>query len=318
MPLSLTCACGARFEVDDALGGQEVSCPECRQKVAAGPARSGAPTRTSELALMSVALALFGAFTVIGSALAAVLGMAALIDIHRHRDRLTGVGFSLFGIVAGIGFTILTLFTLSTSELFGLGGWARERMMADQLDTRGPQDITIRDFTLSKPSELWGRVKGDRLDDTAVYDIQNDRALLLANASRYAFIDVQVTDHPPDLPTLMGTERDRLLTGANPFVQDEDDDDFPRPRAARPVGQVFERERRSLAVNNGFKGLEGVFDVRRGGQLWRFLVRVYQPDRRVREDKTRTYIVRAYTPRRRFEVNEAELRKGLDSFQIRK
>ena len=31
MPLSLTCDCGARFELEEALAGQSVSCPECQQ-----------------------------------------------------------------------------------------------------------------------------------------------------------------------------------------------------------------------------------------------------------------------------------------------
>ena len=31
MPLSLICRCGARIELEDALAGQEVACPECQQ-----------------------------------------------------------------------------------------------------------------------------------------------------------------------------------------------------------------------------------------------------------------------------------------------
>src|SRR5438045_2244643 len=69
MALSLSCACGARFDVDDAQAGKEVVCPECQQSVKA-PAASPAVV-TTDWALASVVLALAGAFTVVGS-LAAV------------------------------------------------------------------------------------------------------------------------------------------------------------------------------------------------------------------------------------------------------
>src|SRR4051812_13283476 len=56
MALSLTCACGARFEVEDTLAGQEVSCPECQQPLKA-PALQRVPLRTSGFALASAQLA---------------------------------------------------------------------------------------------------------------------------------------------------------------------------------------------------------------------------------------------------------------------
>src|SRR5262245_8798641 len=151
MALSLTCDCGARFEVEDTLAGQEVSCPECQHPLKV-PAQGAAPPRTSLYALASAVLALIGAFTVVGTAAAVVLGVAALVSIARHRPRLTGVGFAAFGIGAGAVFTALTLFALGRGELFGFGDALRERTMADQVDLTGPLEVRGRGFALTRPS----------------------------------------------------------------------------------------------------------------------------------------------------------------------
>ncbi len=76
----LTCACGARFEVDDTLAGQDVFCPECQQPLKT-PALDRPPQLTSGWALASVVLALVGAFTVVGTILAVLLGFYALLHI---------------------------------------------------------------------------------------------------------------------------------------------------------------------------------------------------------------------------------------------
>ncbi len=120
----LTCACGARFEVDDTLAGQEVLCPECQQPIKA-PALDRPPQVTSGWALASVVLALVGAFTVLGTVLAAVLGFYALLHIARNRQRVSGAGLAVFGICLGVLFTGLTVFALTTSDLFGLESLVR-------------------------------------------------------------------------------------------------------------------------------------------------------------------------------------------------
>src|SRR5262245_13070273 len=100
MPLSLSCSCGARFEVEETFAGQEVACPECQTSLKA-PLPHCVPRRTSGLAVASVILAVAGAFTLIGTLLAVVLGAAALVSIARHRERLAGAGYAVFGIVWG-------------------------------------------------------------------------------------------------------------------------------------------------------------------------------------------------------------------------
>src|SRR5262249_51230227 len=84
------CDCGARFEVEDDLAAREVSCPECQARLTV-PARASAPPRTSLLALASAILALVGAFTVLGTVAAVVLGGLALAEIGRA-GRGGGVG----------------------------------------------------------------------------------------------------------------------------------------------------------------------------------------------------------------------------------
>src|SRR5260221_13020215 len=124
MSLSLTCDCGARFEVEDTLAGQTVACPDCQEPIKA-PAAQRPPLRTSALALASVICALVGAFTIVGTIAAVILGVVAVVTITRHRDRLAGLGFAAFGIVAGVLFTGLTIFAFSNKGVLGMGNWAR-------------------------------------------------------------------------------------------------------------------------------------------------------------------------------------------------
>jgi uncharacterized paraquat-inducible protein A len=125
MPLSLSCSCGARFEVEETFAGREVACPECQQPLKA-PFPHRVPRRTSGLALASMILAVAGAFTLIGTVLAIACGAAALIHISRHRETLAGAGYAIFGIVWGVVFTGLTLFAYS-SALRGLPSRAHRR-----------------------------------------------------------------------------------------------------------------------------------------------------------------------------------------------
>src|SRR5689334_10210143 len=107
MALSLSCSCGAAFEVEDTFAGQGVSCPDCGAALVVPPLRPP-QLRTSGYALASVVLALVGAFTLVGTAVAVALGAAGLVSIARHRDRLSGAGYAVLGIVLGAALTVLT------------------------------------------------------------------------------------------------------------------------------------------------------------------------------------------------------------------
>src|SRR5207248_9870045 len=119
MPLLLTCSFGARFEVEDSQAGQMITCPACDRPLTA-PGLDRVPLRTSGLAIASVVLALVGAFTLLGTLAAVALGGVALINIAQNPDRVTGKGYAIFGIVAGIIFTGLTLFAFTRGDWFGL------------------------------------------------------------------------------------------------------------------------------------------------------------------------------------------------------
>src|SRR5262245_33563958 len=118
MTLSLTCACGARLDIDDKFAGQQINCPDCQRALQA-PVREPIK-RTSGLALASIVLALIGAFTIVGTVAAVVVGILALLQLANHGDRLAGRGYAIAGIVFGVLFTGGTLFAISSLELFGL------------------------------------------------------------------------------------------------------------------------------------------------------------------------------------------------------
>jgi hypothetical protein len=304
----LTCACGARFDVDDSLAGQEVLCPECQQPLTT-PSREQAPRVTSGWALASVVLALVGAFTVLGTVAAVLVGFIALLSISRNRERVTGTGFAIFGICLGILFTGLTLFALSAADVFGLETWLRERTMTHKVDTSGPLEIVqaATGFAITRPTEKWGQVQNNQSDDPLVVDVQRNLDLLLMQVARHAFIDVQ-TLPGGNFHTLDQCENEILndFQGAKRPMGNlgEDEDDVWRNMHARLQSS------RRLETKDGMEGREMIVEARRAGQTWLFHIRLY------RRDKGRIFVVRAYAPRRRLTQIESELENALDSFRI--
>jgi hypothetical protein len=306
----LTCDCGARFEADDSLAGQEVACPECQQPVKV-PAREKVAPRTSAYALASLVVALVGAFTP-ATLVAVVLGIAGLVSITRHRDRLTGAGFAVAGIVLGMIFGGLTLFAFSTGELFGLGGWMRERSLAGQIDTDGPLEVEAADkgFMITRPTVKWGQVRDGQLEDPALAPLQKDLDLLLVQPSRYACLDVRKLGDAggPGLESY----REQVLREfqaqphprRGPFAPDDEDGPvLPR--------HVSVRESKRLPDANGMQGWELNLDVQTVGQHWRYLVRIHR-----RGEAGPVYMVRGYCKRQQWPRMEDELVRGVDSFRI--
>jgi hypothetical protein len=306
----LTCPCGARFEVADSLAGQEVLCPECHQPVKA-PQADRLPRVTSGWALASVVLALVGAFTVVGTVVAVVLGFTALVSISRQRDRVTGTGFAVLGICLGILFTVLTVVALNAGDLFGLESWVRERTLAKNIDTSGPLEIIqgIKGFAITRPNEKWGQVHHQVSGDPAVSLFQDRLDLLLMQIARHAFIDVRILQPlGPPPRTLDECEQDILSDfevqhrPRNPF--DDDEDDFHHAVRVRRLGE------HRLETKDGMEGREMELEVRCAGKPWHFLIRLY------RRGNGRVYVVRAYVPKKRFDAIRGELETALDSFRI--
>jgi hypothetical protein len=303
----ITCACGTRFEVDDSLAGREVLCPECQQPIQA-PAAQRQARVTSGWALASVLLALIGAFTVLGTVVAVLLGIIALVSIARHRDRVTGTGLAVSGICMGILFTALTVVALNAYDMFGLESWMRERTLAKKLDTSGPMEIVrgLKGFAITRPTEKWGQVQDQDSEDPAVGEFQNNLDLLLMHTALHIFIDVRTLPVLPfrnleqcEAEVLSDFELQRQPR--NPF---DDDDDFHPAVRVRRLGQ------RRLGSKDGMEGREMEVEVRCAGRPWHFLIRLY------RRGNGRIYVVRAYGPKRRFSDIRNELEIALDSFRI--
>jgi hypothetical protein len=267
------------------------------------------PRATSGWALSSVLLALLGAFTVIGTVAAIVLGFIALVSISRQRERVTGSGFAVLGICLGILFTVLTVVALNAGDLFGLESWVRERTLARKIDTSGPLEIVqgSQGFAITRPNEKWGQLPNQDSGDPAVSYFQDQLDLLLMQLSRHAFIDVRALPVVP-LQSLDRCEKDILADfevqhrPRDPFVDDEDD--FHHGVRFRRLGE------RQLEARDGMEGREMALEVRCAGKPWHFLIRLY------RRGNGRIYVVRAYVPQRRFADIRGELETALDSFRI--
>jgi hypothetical protein len=314
MPIALTCDCGARFDLDESLAGQKVSCPECQQPLEVRPAGATGPPRTSLLALASVVLALFGAFTVVGTAAAAALGVVALAQVRRRRGRLTGAGLALTGIVGGLLLTALTV-ALLLSDLVDVDGWVRERTMAGQVSTGGALEVLTRDgnVVVRRPSPEWGRVAGDRSDDPAVAELQKKRELLLANVRKHAFLDVAATGNFRDWSACEVQIHNDLLAVQKPLLGDDTDE----PVA---VGAVTGRGNpKDLDPIDGWDVREWTFTVRLGtGPTWRFLVRACQKAKGEDGNAAPAYIIRGYAPARRFAAVEDDLKSAMQSVRLPK
>lgn len=303
-----TCPCGAHFEVDDSLAGQEVFCPECGQSIKARDAERQ-PRLTSGWALSSILLALIGAFTVVGTLVAVILGIIALVSIARRRDRVTGAGFAMFGICLGILFTVLTLVALNASDPFGLGTWLRERSLAQNIDTSGPLEVVqaFAGFAITRPTEKWGQVPDQDSGDPAVGGFQEQLDLLLMQMARHAFIDVRTLPVGP-FRALDKCEADILREFEAQHrprnLLDDDDEDFHPAVRVRRLGE------RRLDSKDGMEGREMEVEVLCAGKPWHFLIRLY------RHGNGRVYVVRAYGPKRRFAEVRSELETALDSFRI--
>lgn len=300
----LTCACGAQFEVDDSLAGQEVLCPECQQPIKA-PDAVRPPRVTSAWALASVVLALIGAFTVVGTVVAALLGIVALVSISRHRDRVTGTGLALFGIGLGVLFTVLTVVALHADIMFGLDTWLRESTLSQKLDTSGPLEVVrgMQGFAITRPTEQWGQVQDNDSDDPAVGVFQDQLDLLLMQMKQHAYIDVRKLP-VARLQTLDQCGAEILASLETRRSRDPFDEDDLQPVRVRRLNE------RRLDARDGMEGREIEVEVRCARKPWHFLIRLY------RRGKGGVYVVRAYIPKKRFERIRGELETALDSFRI--
>src|SRR5207237_7688286 len=82
--------------------------------------------RVSGFALLSLILALVGAFTIVGTIAAIVVGVFALKQISEKPTKLEGVNYARAGIALGTVFSFLMAAILLTPTVFGLDSLLRE------------------------------------------------------------------------------------------------------------------------------------------------------------------------------------------------
>ena len=270
----------------------------------ATPARrgiGGVPLHTSDGAIASFVLALLGSFTILGTALAVLVGIYSLVRIRRHRDRLVGTGYAVFGVVWGLAFTGLSLFAYSTGEFFGLTEQIRKQQYVGELED--PPDLTIvreKDgFSITRPTHAWEVAKS-----SLQQRLSNRTDLLLVNAGKDAFLDVQV-DHRARLVSL--DEYQKLLLES--FQNEQGVGRLNRGNGLQQVSGCKVLDRRVLPGQAGQEQGEMVIEVKVLNQPLLFLVRT------VKEATGTVFVLRAWAMRRRFTREEKELRELVDSFR---
>ena len=302
MSLSLSCPCGARFDIEETLAGQHIACPECQQSIKVPvPNRGG--LRTSGYALVSVVLALVGMFTVVLSALAIVLGFAGLVSISRHRDQVTGTGYAVFGILLGMIFTGLTLFAITREEIFDQ---FRETVRASEADYSGPLEIVRpqEGFAITRPSPRWGIAKKG-LDEE---DEGGNKGLILLNVGKDAYIQVLAEIVEPN-KTL-----DKCLDDFIASIRESSKTVMiNHTKVPAHTTGVHVHESMRLPAVAGLEVLEAQMDLRLAGVPLTYVVQV-----RKKDAGASAYILSCWTHSRRFARVEPEMRKAIASFRLLK
>jgi hypothetical protein len=305
MTISLNCACGVLLEVDETFAGQTITCPDCQRSLPV-PAPGQTARRTSGLAIASLVVALLGAFTVVGTLLAALLGGLALLTINRERDRLAGRGFAVTGIVLGVVLTAVSLFAYTSVELFGLDTLLHEPQWAGKLDYDGPMEVVRPSdgFAITRPSKEWGVFKARRSED-AFLPQHAAQGVLLVNPRRAAYVACV----PVSVPEVWTLEECR----------EKAKEEFARLDLASAEGpghhtlpaRVEVKSNKTLPDRGETESVEMLVVKQARRQEKTFLLRVV----RKKQDGL-MYLVAGGARSSRFAEVEAEVRQALDSFHL--
>jgi len=301
MILAIDCTCGAHLEIDGKFAGQVIQCPDCQQPLQVPVAAPGS-LRTSGFALASFILALVGAFTVIGTICAIVLGILGLRAIAKDRARLAGNGYALAGIVLGVLLTALSLFAYARVELFGLDRLLREPQWAGKLEFDDRAEVTTQaGFSVPRPSKNWGRF----LDQSDSLFVEPDSVLLVdvrddAHAIGFSF------PKAIDAAERLETDREQAL---HKFL-----DLRPVRLLARSHGKVHAGAPQVVSTtklpgNAGRESQEVVFDVHLGKHERTFVMRIFPVEDRL-------VVVAAGARKNRFAGMETDLRHIVTKFRV--
>jgi hypothetical protein len=308
MPFAMTCTCGARLEIDDKFAGQTITCPDCQQSLSVS-ANGASGRRTSGLALSSMVLALVGAFTVVGTVAAVLVGVLALQQISKRADRFAGKGYAIAGIVIGIVMTAGTLIAISSIELLGLPPMLSDAVWAGKLDFSGPLEVVREQegFAIKRPSERWGvykpplsRANGDlnqSVWDDLLLVLPSDDTIVLCFAVRVS---------PEDS---LAKCRDKL---EREFREMEKVGLFHK--SGRGFGRgttMVTRSTKWPPTEGKVEMVEMLIDKNNGGEDKSFLARVIKS-----RGDDRMYVVIGGARRGRFARVEGQIREAMDSFRL--
>jgi hypothetical protein len=302
MTISLTCACGVHLEIDDTFAGKTVNCPDCQRPLVV-PKPEPAGLQTSGFALASLILALVGAFTLLGTALAVVFGLLALRDITRRPEQVSGRRYALAGIYLGAFLTVVSFVVLSTIDLFGLSSLPARLHWAGKLDYSGPEEVVRRteDYAIKRPSPKWGVKRSEREEAQHVWD-----DLLMVNVEQDAHLLCYAHTVDKDwsldrcreevLKEFRNTDRGEMFGGAA----------RPTPRPA----SVYVITTKELPKLGTAEIAEVLVDKSMAGQHRCFLIRVIKAP----EEGT-AFVLIGGTRQRHFARVQPEIRKAMDSFR---
>ncbi len=155
MPLSVTCQCGAKLEIDEKFLGKEIPCPDCQRplptKAAAVPPPLELPNhkKTSGLALLSLTLALVFMCIPIGALAAIVTGIFAIKQILKYPSKLEGINYARAGIALG-GFALLaSMAAMISPYVLGVDQLLREFAFSSRISYSTDADDRFRSLEVA-------------------------------------------------------------------------------------------------------------------------------------------------------------------------
>lgn len=315
MPLSVTCQCGSRLDIDEKFLGKEILCPDCQRPlptkapVAPPPLELPSHKRTSLLSIASLTVAVVGAFTILGSIAAIALGVLALVQIKRSPHKYTGVGLARGGIIVGAVTFWITL-AWFIYPFAGIDAYARWMIYGPRTVVTPGEFIEgnaqFRDnVSIKKPNADWRQYNPPSNAGGGNANITTDD-LIIVNINEDAFIAAQTLD--------AGEANDgesREKKALERFCRSELVNLLGKLRGVplNPESLPPPTDRVKIAED---KEQEFHLDMRLGGHSRRFLIRW-----KTKDNDVRLVVLVATAKRARFDALEDDFKKAFDSVKFK-
>jgi hypothetical protein len=294
------------LEIDDKFSGQTVYCPDCQRALQTPKSTPPTTLRTSGFALASIMLALVGAFTLLGTVAAVVVGIIALAQISRQPDRVTGKRYAIAGIVLGIMLTGGTVLALQNIELFGLSNVINDAQWTGRLDHGGKLEVERPRFTIKRPSDRWGVFKRESKPGSYQPPTSGELLLVLPGEDIAVLCFTERVTQNASIETcrkeavekIKKNYYDGLFKKNTPSQGDETF--IPKTKTVDPKPDM---------PNVAWVEME--LDKKVANEMKTLLVHVYKPDR-----GDTMYVVVGATRKNNFSHAEKQMREAMDSFKI--